>query len=705
MLNSNSSYSGLVQKYIGTAYDNVKIVADNIDAVIALAGIEDLDDIAAIIAHTTDPANPHSTSDQNLVVTDVTDNDVSIAAHGFVPKGTDAGEFLKDDGTWDSIDPTITTNANVAANTAHRIEAEQYINFFNGSFVESFDATVASDGATITMSLAQTGGGDLTMRFNDGDTILDCDPTPQTIALTAGSDINPQANYIYILQSTKVLTKSPTAWPSAEHIKIGFFFVQSEAFVQTAGRGALINQNWNDHVQGTDLQGHMTHMAEVIRMGTGWFSGVAGASTTGDDYMEIIINGGAADNVYFRSTAGIAYQAHRHVRDALNTGASDIIHVVNHNTTPYKVISDIADELTDAEGVTMADKYYNLVFAVMVNKPGEYSPILMNLPIGSYATEADATGDISDYDVTSFPREFLKESNTGIFVCRVTLRHQSTGSGTWTFHQTVDLRGGLEAGGGAVAGAGTSFNDSQFEITDNTDDTKIIKFEAGSISPATTRTYTLPDETGTITLDTHNHDAAYTAPADIVYALLDTNGDVGPAAGQLAIGDHLHATVYEPLKGANDNFVTDSQLSLISGLPDIAGNAATATDADTVDGVQAAALGQLGVAAEWTRQQNFAITSLGTSGAIAWNLNMNQVAIIALDGDATISLPTNIKNGATYILVIANTGAFEITAWNAVFKWSGGIVPVTTQGAGVVEILTFVAYNGNLHGVNSPAFS
>jgi len=46
IVNSNISNTGLVEKYVGTAYDTVKKVADNIDDVITLAGIQDLSGIA-----------------------------------------------------------------------------------------------------------------------------------------------------------------------------------------------------------------------------------------------------------------------------------------------------------------------------------------------------------------------------------------------------------------------------------------------------------------------------------------------------------------------------------------------------------------------------------------------------------------------------------------------------------------------------------
>tara|TARA_R110000772_G_scaffold267971_3_gene393606 strand:- start:37111 stop:38727 length:1617 start_codon:yes stop_codon:yes gene_type:complete len=40
-------------------------------------------------------------SDATISISDITTNDVSTTAHGFAPKGTNVGNFLKDDGTWD----------------------------------------------------------------------------------------------------------------------------------------------------------------------------------------------------------------------------------------------------------------------------------------------------------------------------------------------------------------------------------------------------------------------------------------------------------------------------------------------------------------------------------------------------------------------------------------------------------------------------
>lgn len=60
-------------------------------------------------------------SDATLTTSDITTNNFTTSKHGFVPKGTNAGNFLKDDGTWatpsvgfsviDSIADADATNA------------------------------------------------------------------------------------------------------------------------------------------------------------------------------------------------------------------------------------------------------------------------------------------------------------------------------------------------------------------------------------------------------------------------------------------------------------------------------------------------------------------------------------------------------------------------------------------------------------------
>lgn len=80
----SASFEGL----IGIPDDNAALAA----VLAALATAADL------TAHTGDTSNPHSTSDANLVTTDVTTNNVSTGKHGFAPKlPNDATKYL--DGT------------------------------------------------------------------------------------------------------------------------------------------------------------------------------------------------------------------------------------------------------------------------------------------------------------------------------------------------------------------------------------------------------------------------------------------------------------------------------------------------------------------------------------------------------------------------------------------------------------------------------
>ena len=138
------------------------------------------------------------------------------------------------------------TNGEVFASMTSAIE-DTFQNFWNGVFRETFDFRVTSDGAVVTGSLTPADGHpDMTMLFSDGSTMLETTPA-KTIVLTAGADTNPQTNYVYIPQATKVLTISTSEWPVAEHIRVAQISLQSAATTQADG--ALRNQNINDAIE------------------------------------------------------------------------------------------------------------------------------------------------------------------------------------------------------------------------------------------------------------------------------------------------------------------------------------------------------------------------------------------------------------------------------------------------------------------------
>jgi hypothetical protein len=294
--------------------------------------------------------------------------------------GSVAAEYSSlDTSNFDGIFDSSVTNVQLMAD---QLDDGLYLvaSFFNGIIAETFNALVTESGGTVTLNLeAAPSGGDLNIRFSDGWYTLDCTPTA-TINLTAGTDSAPTTNYVYVLQSTKALTKSTSGWPSAEHAKVAFLLVPSAT--QVSSDGCYINQNWNDHVTGTDDQGHLTHMTEAIRLtmgGATWNSGVAG-NASGSEYLEI--TGTSPSTVYFKSTSGVSYQMHKHTIPAIDTSAGDDCHVVNWNGTPYYQITDFASITADANGGSLSNKYFNLVMWGVANKTGEYAPLMCNLPTG-----------------------------------------------------------------------------------------------------------------------------------------------------------------------------------------------------------------------------------------------------------------------------------------------------------------------------------
>ncbi len=362
--------------------------------------------------------------------------------------------------------------------------------FFQGTFRESFDALALVDAGTPKMSLEQAGTGDLTMRFNDGNTILDCTPILE-VEMTAGSDASPQANFVYIPQSTKVLTVSTSAWPSgAEHIKVAYFLLPSAGRITSDG--PYITQNWNDHADDANRQGHLSHMTQHMREeGAHWFSGVAANGTS--SYLTIV--GATVD---LKATAGVVSQMHHHTFPAFDTSSGDEVLVVNWSGDAYHNITNLFDIVADSTGAAITNqRWLNLTVWGAANKTGQPENIFINLPAGVYVTQAAAEADADGFDDLTVPREFGLDSSTGFLIARLTIQKQA---GTWVHGSTVDLRGTMPSAvtGGGVGATVTEFPDNQFLIFDDSDVTKKVDFQASGITAGNTRTMTIPDKDVTI---------------------------------------------------------------------------------------------------------------------------------------------------------------------------------------------------------------
>ena len=351
---------------------------------------------------------------------------------------------------------------------------------WNGAFLESARVDVTSNGAVITLSVEKQGGGDLTAVFSDGYYLYDTTP-PTTITLTAGSNISPQLNYVFVPQSTKVLTVSTVGWPITEHVPIATVLCQSAASVQTKGPYKV--HAWTDHVVSPNDMGHIAHLNYWMRQRAAtWLSGVSQTYT--------ITPQPGADNVIFTTASGRVLQLHEHDFPAF--GGTPDIYVVNDPVTPYKLINDLSAILTDSLGGTLVNRYFSLVIWGSVSEDAGDCKLFCNLPSGSYNSALGINQNIDKFSNYTIPSAFL---GTGFLISEWKLRQQPAGGGTWTSISQISLLGlfpSVFAGGST--GGGSTFVDNAFRIVDDIDNTRQIAFQAGSITAPNTRTITMADQ-------------------------------------------------------------------------------------------------------------------------------------------------------------------------------------------------------------------
>lgn len=108
-------------------------------------------------------------TDANIVTSDITTNNFSTTKHGFVPKGTNVGNFLKDDGTWAAAgggSGDVVGPASSVDNTLPRFDST------TGKLIQG-SGVVVDDSGNITGVVALTTTGALTVQSDtDATTIL-----------------------------------------------------------------------------------------------------------------------------------------------------------------------------------------------------------------------------------------------------------------------------------------------------------------------------------------------------------------------------------------------------------------------------------------------------------------------------------------------------------------------------------------------------
>jgi len=157
------------------------------------------------------------------------------------------------------------------------------------------------------------------------------------------------------------------------------------------------------------------------------------------------------------------------------------------------------------------------------------------------------------------------------------------------------------------------------------------------------------------------------------------------------------------------NAATVTTNANLSGHVTSTGNAAilgSFTIAQLNTAVSDGTVAELGTAQEYTKTQNFNGTTLTDAANISWDASANQVCSVTLTDNRTLDNPTNMKDGATYILrVIQDAGGTNTLAYGNAYKWEGGTAPVITATGDAIDILTFVSDGTNMYGVIAQDFS
>ena len=583
-------------------------------------------------------------------------------------------------------------------------------------FLEDLDVTVTSNGTVITLSIEREGGGDLTISFSDGYFVYDTTPA-DTVSLAVGTDTVPVENFIFIPQSTKVLTANTTGFPTSEHMPVATVVTQGAASAQTDGVFKV--QIWEDHAIDENNNSHISHISRWIReQNATWLTGVTPT-----------ITGTGTATIEWANIIGTVLQLHEHTFPAFSAGSD--MYVVNDPDTPYRKITDITDLQKDSVGDTLLNRTYGLVIWGVVSEDGSDSKIFINLPSGSEGFNKPANVRKDNKREVNFgiPDIF---KNTGFLIHRLVLDANSGGT-VWTVHTdpSDDLRGYMP---NAVAGisteVGTEFSDSVFRVFNNADDTKVLALDASAIATGTTRTLIIPNSSGPIALT--NLAQEYTKQQGFNETTLTALGpDLVINGGFVADTDWTKGTGWTIAAGvassdasqAGDSDLTQS-LSLVSGktyeveftISNYSAGNATPVAGDTegtdraangtfTENIIAGAGGDIDIRADLDFVGDIDDVTVKLAN-VSWDLNDNQVTKFTLDGNLVLDNPTNQQAGTTYIVTLTQDGVGSRTlSYGSVYKFPGGTAPTLSIGVNDVDIISFVSDGTNMYGVFQGDFS
>jgi hypothetical protein len=147
-----------------------------------------------------------------------------------------------------------------------------------------------------------------------------------------------------------------------------------------------------------------------------------------------------------------------------------------------------------------------------------------------------------------------------------------------------------------------------------------------------------------------------------------------------------------------DTFTVADPADLTKAVRIDAGNITTATTRVLTAPDADATIAGLSLAQEFTKTQNFDATTLTDAANISWDASANQVTSVTIADSRTMDAPTNMVDGACYVITVIqdSTGGYTMS-WNSVFKFADATAPVVTATADARSIFVFVSDGTNMY--------
>lgn len=91
--------------------------------------------------------------------------------------------------------------------------------------------------------------------------------------------------------------------------------------------------------------------------------------------------------------------------------------------------------------------------------------------------------------------------------------------------------------------------------------------------------------------------------------------------------------------------------------------------------------------------------TLTDEASIDWDLSLGVMATVTLEGNRALVNPTNLVNGASYILIVKQDGVGSRTlSFGSAYKFSEGVNPTFSTGINAIDLISFLSDGTNLYG-------